>query len=147
MFPKPTKSVKTKKRIARKSKNPLPRAKDRAWNAFSKWVRVSNADYNGNVRCFTCGVVKHWKEMDAGHYFHNVLDFNIYNIHPQCSKCNKYLQGNGVVYYEKLREMYGQEVIEEMLQEKYKIVTLTIEDYNHIEAEYKEKIKAFSHIL
>lgn len=145
MFPKPEKKVKKpRKGLRRHSNNPLQIAHDRAWKAFSKWVRVSNADWKGDVACFTCGRVYPWQQMDAGHFFHNVLDFNIYNIHPQCKRCNKYKQGEGVAYYEKLRELYGQEVVEGLIEEKWKEksgqIIRTVEDYEGLEYEYKQKL-------
>jgi hypothetical protein len=35
---------------------------------FSQWVRSKDADHRGYVQCFTCGVWKHWKTVDAGHF-------------------------------------------------------------------------------
>ena len=35
---------------------------------FSQWVRSKDADHRGFVQCFTCGVWKHWKTVDAGHF-------------------------------------------------------------------------------
>ena len=35
---------------------------------FSQWVRSKDADHRGFVQCFTCGVFKHWKTVDAGHF-------------------------------------------------------------------------------
>lgn len=58
--------------------------------------------------CFTCGVQKPWKEMEAGHFIHrDHLDFNFVNINCQCARCNKFLSGNLDVYAEKLITKYG----------------------------------------
>ena len=35
---------------------------------FSQYIRRKNADHLGRVKCFTCGVEKHWKEQQAGHF-------------------------------------------------------------------------------
>lgn len=119
----------------------LKRAKKRAWDAFSLWVRKSNADWAGNVKCFTCTTIKHYKEMDAGHFIHNKLDYDEYNIHVQCTSCNRYKSGNWVVYYERMKELYGQEVIDDLMSRKNDIMKYKVADYLEIEAKYKERLK------
>ena len=46
----------------------------------------------GFCECVTCGSIKHYKEMQGGHYYgrKEVLRFKLYeeNIHPQCAYCN-----------------------------------------------------------
>lgn len=140
-FPKPTKKLKTKSPIKRVSKRSLPRAKKRAWDAFSIYIRTRNADSNGFTACFTCGAVKHYKEMDAGHFYHGTLDFNEYNVNVQCTKCNKYLHGNGVVYYPKMLQMYGQEIIDQLNELRHQVIKLKVADYENIELLYKNKAK------
>lgn len=65
----------------------------KTWDLMSRWVRSKDANADGLVQCYTCGIWKHWKEMDAGHYKHDRLDFDERNLKPQCSRCNKYHQG------------------------------------------------------
>lgn len=58
---------------------------------FSQYIRLSGADHTGHVRCFTCGVVKNWREVDAGH-FQTRSKYSVrwdeMNVRPQCKKCN-----------------------------------------------------------
>ena len=42
---------------------------------FSEFIRRRNADHLGRVKCFTCGVEKHWKEQQAGHFQLNRVDY------------------------------------------------------------------------
>ena len=36
---------------------------------FSQYIRLKDADHNGNVTCFTCGKVEHYKKgMQCGHF-------------------------------------------------------------------------------
>jgi hypothetical protein len=135
---------KATKPINKKSKLSQPRAKERAWDAFSIWVRSKNADSNGMVSCFTCGTVKPWREMQAGHFYHGTLDFNIYNVNVQCVRCNKWLHGNGVEYYPAMLRMYGQEIIDQLNELKHKVPKLKVADYLEIEKKYKEKINGLA---
>ena len=59
---------------------------------MQKYVRLKEAVENGGYcTCVSCGVVKHWKEMDGGHYVsrnHQATKVMEENIHPQCKGCN-----------------------------------------------------------
>jgi len=45
----------------------LSTKKNKLWKLVSEYVRRRHADENGYTACYTCGTIKHWKEMDAGH--------------------------------------------------------------------------------
>lgn len=141
MFPKPEKKIKKPKKLGRKSKNPRKTAHVRAWDALSLFIRTSNADENGNVKCFTCDAVWPYKEIQAGHFIHgDNMDFIEENIHPQCVRCNKYLSGNGIEYTVRMIKLYGQEFTEQLVLKKYQIVKYGIQDFRDLEAKYKEKL-------
>jgi hypothetical protein len=134
-----------KKKLLPRSKNPRKTAKNRAWDAFSLWVRLSNADINGMVKCFTCDKVAHYKEMDAGHFIHrDALDFNEYNVNVQCTSCNRYLSGNGVEYAVRMMRLYGVEVVEELMRLKNIPISYGIGELLEIEKKYKEKINGLA---
>jgi len=57
-------------------------------------VRLSEADKNGMVKCYTCGAKIPYKEANAGHFKHNKLDLDLRNRRVQCVRCNKWLSGN-----------------------------------------------------
>jgi hypothetical protein len=87
----------------------------KAWDLFSVFIRTSYADkFTGYVQCYTCPAIKHWKEMDAGHYIHSKLDFDIRNIHPQCRQCNGFRRGRLDVYGERLTRENGFAWIEQL---------------------------------
>jgi hypothetical protein len=77
------------------------------WKLMSLYIRTKDADNNGMVSCYTCGIVKHYKEMDCGHFKHGRLDGDERNLKVQCSKCNRYLSGHLDVYAERLIRDYG----------------------------------------
>jgi len=63
---------------------------------FSKYIRVNSANKNGYCTCVTCGVVKHWKEIQAGHFMsrkHYSTRWDERNIRTQCVGCNMFRQG------------------------------------------------------
>jgi hypothetical protein len=95
---------------------------NKLWDLFSKLVRQGAADENGMVRCVTCGVVKHWKEMQAGHFVHarktNHVSYDKRNVNPQCPRCNKWLHGNLARYTVFLVERYGAGIVDELHNKK-----------------------------
>ena len=116
----------------------LKGAHKRAWKAFSDYIRKKYAkgDY---VTCFTCNRVKHWKEMNAGHFKHGVLDFDEINIHVQCVYCNRHLSGNLSVYAERLINKYGLDEFNALCKRAsmaLKDEKKTIEEYLAIESKY-----------
>ena len=58
---------------------------------FSKYIRLRDAEaITGLVTCCTCGILVHWTEADAAHYYpHPVLKFSTTNAHAQCPSCNR----------------------------------------------------------
>ena len=60
---------------------------------FSRFVRLLNADSNGEVKCYTCHRVEDWKEIENGHFIprkHKALRFELDNCRPQCNVCNQF---------------------------------------------------------
>ena len=78
---------------------------------FSTLVRLSKADAHGDVCCYTCGTVRHYKQMHAGHYMsrrNKSIRWHHDNARPQCPGCNQYGKVNGpgesVIFGRKLSE-------------------------------------------
>ena len=90
--------------------------------AMQKLVRLKEAVQNdGYCKCVSCGIVKHWKECDGGHYIsrnHQSTKVLEENIHPQCKGCNlKSGKGDTLVnidYRNWMIEFYGEEFVEEL---------------------------------
>ena len=63
---------------------------------FSIFVRLRDASESGYASCCTCGIVDHWKNMDAGHFQDRgkpMTRFNEKNSHIQCKACNRFKNG------------------------------------------------------
>lgn len=109
----------------------------KAWSVFSTHIRKKYADWKGYVACSTCKNVKHWKEMHAGHFRHDAYDFEEWNIHPQCAKCNTFEHGRGVDYFAYMIKMYGYDIAEQMRTCK-KWNAYTLKQLQEIYEKYKE---------
>jgi len=86
-------------------------------SAYSKYIRQKDADDNGQVKCYTCDKVKHWKSIDCGHYIsrrHLSSRFFEKNTKPQCKGCNIFKEGNKPVFALELIKEYGKDVLEEL---------------------------------
>lgn len=112
------------RKTKRRPRKPKPSTvKRKAWNEFSVFIRTRGADAEGMNACFTCEREFHWKELQAGHFIRGRLNANLFEqraVWPQCLRCNIHFQGNVVVYYKKMLEMYGQEVIDELILQNSK---------------------------
>jgi hypothetical protein len=106
------------------------------WALFSEWVRRKEKGI-----CYTCGIKKNYKEMDAGHYLHNRLDFNPMNVHCQCVRCNKWLSGNLGVYAENLIKEYGIEAVEILRLRSHQIWKPSFDELEKLLEHWKEELK------
>lgn len=80
------------------------------WKVFSEYIRLRDSDENGNVKCFTCGNIRHWTKVDCGHGIgrqHKATKFHEQNNHGQCKRCNGFEGGKREVYKEEVDKRYG----------------------------------------
>lgn len=118
-------------------------AKNRAWKAFSLYIRLKYADSNGFVTCYTCNNRMHYKEIQAGHGLGgrtNAVLFMEEFVRPQDVGCNMFGGGKYAVFTKKLMDEYGSEEYYRLVRQANIPVTYTIEDYQNIEKKYKEKL-------
>ena len=111
---------------------------------FSQYIRRRNADHLGRVKCFTCGVEKHWKEQQAGHFqsrSHHSTRWDEVNVQVQCVKCNMYRQGEQYKFGMYLDQRFGDGTAEELEYRAKTIVKLNRVDYEEAIERYKQKIK------
>lgn len=100
-----------KKEKALKPKKKANSPKDKkAWDAFSLYIRLRDANKDGICACFTCGLLRHFRQMDCGHGIprqHNATKFDEQNNHAQCKGCNKFGQGEREKYGVAVDKKYG----------------------------------------
>lgn len=112
----------------------LARLKTNAWDTFSKYVRLRDK------KCFTCpGLAE-----QAGHFYHNCLDFDEENIHGQCKRCNHFLSGNLAVYSHNLLQLIGKKKFDALYIRHYQDMKSQKREekyYEDIIKKYKKKIE------
>ena len=111
---------------------------------FSEYIRRRKANYLGLVNCFTCGVKKHWKEQQAGHFqsrSHHSTRWDEVNVQVQCIKCNMFRQGEQYKFGLYLDERYGKGTAKDLENRGKTIVKLNRVDYEEAITRYKQKIK------
>jgi len=122
----------------------ISKLKKKLDSLFSQYIRLRNADHLGRVKCFTCGVEKHWKEQQAGHFqsrSHHSTRWDEVNVQVQCVKCNMFRQGEQYKFGMYLDETFGEGTAEELEQRAKTIVKLNRVDYEEAIERYKQKIK------
>lgn len=113
----------------KKKTESVSRLRKRADTAFSRYIRLKYADpHTGIVACVTCGMMKHWKEMQNGHYISrgcSTLRYSEKNCHVQCPSCNVFKNGNYPRYALFMLKTYGPEVLSELDKESKKAKSWT----------------------
>ena len=64
--------------------------KKKLWKLVSEYVRRSGADRNGNCRCCSCGVLRNWKELQAGHFIDGRSNGILWDLRGLCSKKSRF---------------------------------------------------------
>ncbi|WP_131667409.1 recombination protein NinG [Psychrobacter pygoscelis] len=107
------------KRLAkRKPKTPAKLANECAVD-LQLLVRLKAADSDGNCQCVSCGAIKHWSEMQGGHYVGRGVSATKLleeNINPQCRRCNIRATESHVGYTLHMIETYGVDFIKHLRQ-------------------------------
>ena len=111
----------------RKLKRPKIRSRKRlkelADEAFSRWIRRRDS-VNDMVTCVTCHKVKHWKEVDNGHFQSRRFLSTRYderNCAGQCKECNGPGNGQQYKFGKAINEKYG-EGTAEALEAQTKVI-------------------------
>lgn len=126
-------------------------AKKKAWDVFSKYIRLRDALLTMHnkiqARCISCQ--KPYpafgrKCLQAGHFLpgrRNSVLFHEDLVHAQCYNCNVNLGGNWVAYERVMIALYGQKKVDEFKKLVPMTIDMTIQDYQDIEAKFRQKIE------
>jgi hypothetical protein len=83
----------------------LPELIREADDIVSKWLRLSSADKDGLVYCYTCDKRYRWQDAHCGHYIKRgnlFLRYDHRNLRVQGECCNIFLDGNYGVFTDRL---------------------------------------------
>ena len=114
---------------------------------FSLYIRLRNADDNGNNQCCTCGTIDNWKKLQCGHFVsrkHLATRFHEMNCFPQCVSCNIFKYGEQWKFGQFLDRNLGEGVSEELVILGHTILKISRIDYEEKITYYKsvvEKLK------
>lgn len=91
--------------------------------------------------CYTCGLKKHWKEMQNGHFVprqYLSTRYSEINCHCQCYACNMLYNGQPSAYAERLKVDYGVEIIKDLEWQRKQ----TVKNYP-----YEEEIEYYKSLI
>lgn len=127
----------------------LKKAKDKAWAAFSRFIRardcIASTEDVESGQCITCKEMIPFKKAQAGHFIGGrsggvLFDEEI--VHLQCYRCNVALKGNYVEYTLEMIKRHGIEKVEELKLRKHLSIKYKVFDYERIRKEYDDKYEA-----
>ena len=125
----------------------LKRAKKKAWDAFSVFIRTSAPPLSSTKKtCYTCGIVKDWREMDAGHGIpgrNNAVLFMEEVVKNQCQQCNRFKHGRLDVFTVKLIDDMGRSKYDELVSLSKQTVQYKTYQYLEIYEKYKQKANEY----
>lgn len=107
---------------------------------FSRYIRTRTLDSQGRATCFTCGVVKPWKELHAGHFQSRsklATRFDEVNVQVQCPRCNLWNQGEQYQFAINLDSTYGAGTAERVVAASNQTRRITKGEYEDLIAHYK----------
>jgi len=124
------------------AKKTLSSTKKRAWKVFSEYIRRKYAK-NGMCACVTCGCVKPWSEMQAGHAMagrNNAILYEERLVRPQCVACNMFKGGMPDEYHAWMLKEYGEDGYYELLRLKHSTRKFTMDELEEMIKEWREEI-------
>ncbi len=121
---------------------------DYVWPVFSRFIRLRDCLKTTGTftqgMCVTCGRTYPMGQLQAGHFIPGRTDavlFDERGVHAQCYRCNCRLQGMWHKYYRFMQEEYGQEVIEEMIDQAEDKTKLHKDELYRLHDYYELRIK------
>lgn len=126
-----------------KKEKPINKLIEKLDALHSEWIRRSNADENGIVKCFTCHKEDHWKKMQCGHFQsrrHRTTRWHNLNTKPQCVGCNMFKQGEQYLFGKNLDLLHGEGTAQKMEVLASQTCKLSRADLNFMISEYEQLI-------
>ena len=127
-------------------KSDKQKAKEKAWTAFSKYIRTRDClRFTGNPNkgvCVSCRRPYDFKQLQAGHFISgrgNAVLFDERLVYSQCYVCNVGRGGSYVEYFVFMEKEWGREKIDEFRQLKHDTKIYKVFDFQEIEQKFKDK--------
>jgi hypothetical protein len=119
------------KKVKKKSKSQA-QLKKKLDAVFSKYIRQIHP-----ARCYTCGISKHRKNLQCGHFISRqylMTRWHENNCRPQCVGCNVYGNGKPLDFEENLKRELGDQYVEDMKKTRHQMLKVDSHWY-HAEIE------------
>tara|TARA_R110000787_G_scaffold261999_1_gene367352 strand:- start:21 stop:410 length:390 start_codon:yes stop_codon:yes gene_type:complete len=120
------------------------RLKNKIDKVFSIFIRTRFANHAGYTSCYTCGVVKHWREMDAGHFQSRgklSTRWHELNVFQQCKMDNGFKNGEQFKFARQLDADYGEGTAEEIERLSNQTRKYTIAELRDMLKHYQDKVE------
>jgi len=110
----------------------------------SRYLRLAAMGLDHKCECYTCGIRKDWKKMQAGHFISRrqlALRWDTtYNVKVQCNECNVVKQGNLEVYAAKLEEE-NKGIVEYLYEKSRSVENTTRTELKVLLCEFQNKLR------
>lgn len=110
---------------------------------FSQYIRLRASDHRGMGECFTCGSVRHYTEVDAGHFMSRACmktRWDEKNVQFQCKRCNGFRSGEQYKFSIRLEEEYGKGTAEALLIASKMTARWSRDELEQMYHHYKRKV-------
>ena len=109
---------------------------------FSQYIRTRNVDESGYSNCFTCNSLKHWKEVDAGHFMSRgkfATRWAPKNVQFQCKRCNGFRSGEQYKFAQQLDNIYGEGTADDLVVKSNQSAKFNVIDLREMIVLYTNK--------
>ncbi len=116
-------------------------------NVFSQFIRFRDTDENGYGKCVSCDAIKHYFDLDAGHYINRKymsLRYSEINVNAQCYHCNRFDEGNSSGYALGIIKKYDERMIGALEIAKHQTYKRTEFELKVMIDHYRELNKQFN---
>lgn len=109
-------------------KSPLKKLQDKLWELCKQIVRVRYQRKDGLWNCYTCDrLIDEPAKAQTAHFIPSgacgaYLRYDLRNLRICCYHCNINLGGNGAEYYRRMVKEIGQEEVDQIFKDKYKVI-------------------------
>jgi hypothetical protein len=120
----------------------LSKAKKKLDTVFSQFIRLRGCNEEGWGNCWTCDRLRHWKEVDCGHFITRAKMSTRWmetNCQFQCKQCNMN-GGQQYIFSKKLDEFHGEGTAEAILIASNRTRKFSVHELEEMYQYYKNRV-------
>ena len=115
---------------------------------FSIYIRLRDS-IDEYCTCITCGAVRHWRNLDCGHWIkrqHMGTRFDERNCASQCKQCNYFEQGRSAEHEAYIIKRYGYPIRDLLKSAERNCKKYSTFELDLLADHYEEKAKNLANI-